>query len=162
MWKSAALRLIPFIEIAIAFLFIVNPFFRWFEGIERRTVSSQRRDFPHVFDISMLDDFKFATLRKIRNYLVGVNCSLIYMAGAAVKKFTAVCKPFSNIVRERPWNRKRCALNAADSTTIYREHFKVSYALRQSIAPVFRTNDLGSADILPNDGRMIAMAVIML
>ena len=48
----------------------------------------------------MLDDFKFAALRKICNHLVGVNCSLIYMAGAAVKEFTAVCKPFGNVVRE--------------------------------------------------------------
>ena len=78
--------MIPFIKIAVAFLFIVNPFFRRFEGIERRTVPSQRRDFLHVFDIPMLDDFKFAALRKIRNYLVGVNRSLIHMAGAAISR----------------------------------------------------------------------------
>ena len=50
----------------------------------------------------------------------------------------------------------------ADAAAIYGECFKLSYALRQSIAPVFGTNDFGSADILPNDGRMIAVTVIML
>lgn len=58
--------------------------------MEWRTVPSQRRDFLHVFDIPMLDDFKFATLGKIRNYLVGVDRSLIHMAGAAVKEFTVL------------------------------------------------------------------------
>ena len=48
----------------------------------------------------MLDDFKFTALRKIRNHFVGMDRSLIHMAGAAVKEFAAVRKPFGNIVRE--------------------------------------------------------------
>ena len=59
----------------------------------------------------MLDDFKFAALRKIRNYLVGVDHSLIHMTRATVKEFTAVCKPFGNIVREEHYKEYETLIN---------------------------------------------------
>ena len=78
-----------------------------------------------------------------------------------------------DFLRECEFNMRSLATNTgADSIAIMgKNHIWLSDALfaycstadlYQMIAPVVRTNDFGSADILPNDGRMIAVTVIML